>query len=152
MAHRRSALLALVLTAALVTGCGDDGGSDDRATTPPAAAEGDDGAGGGGGGDEAGADAVTGGTGDPSDIVDAIGGEELGDAMDSVGLETKAGALESAIGDDVERIEVDGDTVHIYLTDDATFDGMMGCMVTGAILSEGESAVFHKGGEETPCE
>lgn len=152
MAHRRSALLALALTAALVSGCGDDGGSDDgAATTAPAAAD----AAGSGGGADAGnptGDGAIDGLDGTEDLADAIGGEGARDALDSVGLESKASALESAIGDDVDRIEIDGDTAHIYLVDDATFDGMMGCMVTGAVLSEGESAVFHKGGEETVCE
>lgn len=151
MPVRRPALLALALCVASATGlaaCGDDDSGGDTAQVEGAAAPGDAGASEGTDGE---GDAPAGDPGS-GDLIESIGGEEARDAIDSLDFETKVGALESAMGDDVERVEIDGDTVHIYLAEDGTFDAMMGCMVTGSILSDTEQAVFHQGGESTPCE
>jgi hypothetical protein len=83
---------------------------------------------------------------------DALGITDAGDALDSAGLESKARAMESALGEDeVDRIEVDGDTIHVYLKG-GTFDPMMGCIVASGVLSDGEKAVMHLDGEATPCD
>lgn len=130
--HRIATAFVVALIAAVSTGCGGPG--DDVA--------------------EVGDDVVPAEqqVGQPSGA-DPVGEiEGASEALDSVGLETKAGAIERAMGaDEVQKIEVRGDTMHIYLKG-GTFDPTMACIVTDGILSEGEQAVMHLDGDETACD
>ena len=128
MHHPRTALVSLALAGVLAAACGGDDTTSDTAPEATTAT-----------------DAAAEPGGSVAEELDA------GEALDSVGLEAKASAIESAMGEDeVDRIEVDGDTIHVYLTG-GTFEPTMACMVTNAVLSEGEQAVMHLDGETTPC-
>jgi len=63
---------------------------------------------------------------------------------------TKAYALSSAMGAD--RYEIDGNTVHLYLSDGASLRGSTACIVSGSILGDGEFAVINDGDEEIACD
>jgi hypothetical protein len=131
MPYRRTAMVAVALAGVLGAACGDDSDGDAASTSDPATESSAD-------------DTDTGAsiTDDP----------DVGAALDSVGLETKAFAIKSAMGEDeVDRIEVKGDTMHIYLKG-GTFEPTMACMVANGVLSDGEKAVMHLDGETTPCE
>lgn len=79
----------------------------------------------------------------------AVGAVGAGDALASVGIGALASALESATKAD--RVEIDGDTIHLYLGDESSIRGESACIVTGAILSEGQFAVIHDNGIEFAC-
>ncbi|NLD78332.1 MAG: hypothetical protein GX643_16890 [Acidimicrobiales bacterium] len=132
-----------LLGAVLLGGCGDDGGD-----------EAGSGAGGGtgqdvGAADQSGGDGQ-GGAGSAPDIAESIGGEDLAGALDSLGLEAKGEALLSAT--DADRFEIEGDVLHLYLSDGGGIPEGTECMIVGAVLSDGEKAVVHRGDEtEVSC-
>ena len=134
----RHLLAALILCgSAVLAGCGD--GDADRSSPESSSVE--DSATGTGGD----TDAETG-----SGIAETIGGEEFGEALDSLGLDSKGSALVSATNG--ERYEVEGDVLHLYLGDDAGMPEGSECMIVGAVLSSGEKAVVHHAdGTEVSC-
>ena len=138
----------------LLAGCGGDDDSASDTSTEAATGSGasDAGASGSGSGDGGSADGgdVSGIGSDGSGIAEAIGGDEMVDALDSVGLEGKGNAILTATG--AERFEVDGDVLHVYLGNDSRVPEGGECMVVGAVLSEGERAVIHRAdGTEVAC-
>lgn len=135
--RRSAASLALVLPLGFLAACGGD--DDDAAPTTTVAADESP-------SETSDADATE---TDGTDVASEVGAE---DVLANTSLEGKASALESALGEDeVDRVEIDGDTIHVYLKG-GTFDPTMACMVTGGVLDDGEFAVMHLDGEETACE
>lgn len=96
--------------------------------------------------------------GSPTDPVgDPAGGSTDGDgatipgaSMDDVPLSAYGFGIERAMG--AEKVEIEGTTVHVYLAADNTKvpEGTE-CIVVGAVLPDGATAVIHRGGTETPC-
>lgn len=81
----------------------------------------------------------------PSDVVDAL---DAGEALDALGVEGVADALVIAL--DAERYEIDGETVHLYLSDESP-QGVIACVAASAVVPEGTAVVVHDGTGETPC-
>lgn len=82
-------------------------------------------------------------------ITDAISGEGEIPGLDQVGLESKGDAIVFATG--AERYEIDGSTIHVYFGESASVPAGIECMVVTGVLSDGETAVVHRGGNSTPC-
>jgi len=69
---------------------------------------------------------------------------------DDVPLGAYATGIEVAM--DAEKVEIDGTTIHVYLTEDNNkVPKGTECVVIGAVLPEGASGVIHRGGSETAC-
>lgn len=86
-----------------------------------------------------------------SGIVEGMGIDGASEALDGLGLENKGSALVSAMGAD--RFEVEGDVLHVYVSDASRVPAGTECMVVGAILSDGEMAVVHLAdGTEVSCD
>lgn len=122
----RTAVAALALSVSLLAACGDDDTDADAAADPIVV-------------EQSPAAAATGSG--PS-------GASLDEAMSTMSLDTRAGAMASAVG--AERYEVDGDTVHLYVADDASAN-VGTCIGASAVLEEGESVVIHGPGVEETC-
>jgi hypothetical protein len=149
---RRSplAMAPLVALAFLAVSCGgDDASSASASTSAPAAAT-----------ESADADAST----QPDDAVDpeigeidgtedlagAIGGKELTDAMDALGIDTRMKILTDQLGGDYE---VTGDSsAFIYLDGDVNTDGVMVCVIVGAISSPGDVVVVAYPNGDVVCD
>ncbi|HRB03884.1 MAG TPA: hypothetical protein PLP26_11000, partial [Ilumatobacteraceae bacterium] len=78
---------------------------------------------------------------DGDSIVEQIGGQDAVNALDSVGIGTKAFALSSALGSDREYELVNETTARIFLDGDVDTDSTMACIVVGAIIDEGETVI-----------
>lgn len=155
----RRLVAALAVVGSLVlAGCGGD---DDPSSDPaPAAADGNgqstnDVAEGGGASSEDpgdGAGGYSGGSGDGTStgMAEAIGGDDVAEALDAVGLEGKGHALVVASGAD--RYEVEGGVLHLYLGGDASMPEGVECMIVGSVLTGEEKAVVHRAdGTEVSC-
>lgn len=124
----RSAAVVL-LGLAFVSGCGDDDGSDSDTGDPAPAAE-----------------AV--GAVDDSDT-----GAETG-SNDGDGGSTRLRAVASAFKTTykAERVEVDGDTVHIYPGDSPLLRYGVECELAKMLFPDDATLVIHRDGEATTCE
>lgn len=89
---------------------------------------------------------------DGDSIVEQIGGEDAVNALDSVGIGTKAFALASALGSDREYELVNETTARIFLDGDVDTDSTMACIVVGAIIDEGETVIVVYPNGEITCE
>lgn len=65
-------------------------------------------------------------------------------------LESVVRGLEVAM--EPEDVQVDGDTVHVYIGDDNTkVPPGTECLIVTSVLPDGAGAVIHRGGEDTTC-
>ncbi len=141
------ASLAVVGSLVLV-GCG--GGDDSSSDASPRAADGQSRteATGSGGGSSGGSDGS--GDGTSTGIAEAIGGDGVSEALDSVGLDGKGHALVVASGAD--HYEVKGGVLHLYLGGDGRMPEGTECMIVGSVLTGDEQAVVHRAdGTEVSC-
>lgn len=140
-------VLAFALAGSLLVGCG---GSDDASPADTPAQEATDGGSSSAGAGDAGSSDAGSAGGSANGIAEAIGGEGLTDALDSMGLEGKGSALLTATKAD--RFEMEGDVGHLYLGEGAGVPEGTECMIVGAVLSEGEQIVVHRAdGSEITC-
>jgi hypothetical protein len=149
-ARRTLTVLAVPLVALFIlASCG--GGSDPDVATPATAA-GDD-------SEPTETDAATGESTDggeigeidgTEDIAGAVGGEELTDAIDALGIETRMQIVADQLGG---TYEVTNDSAaFLYLDGDAEMNGLSVCFVVGAISSPGDRIVVVYPNGEVVCE
>ena len=145
----RSAAVVL-LGLAFVSGCGDDDGSDSDTGDPAPAAEavGAEDDGDVADGDAAAVDADAGEAGDDPGSNDGDDGSSV--VSDSTKLRAVAAAFETTYK--AERVEVDGDTVHIHPGDSPLLRYGVECDLARMMFPDGATLVIHRDGEATPCE
>jgi hypothetical protein len=84
------------------------------------------------------------------DLAGAIGGEELTNAIDALGIDTRMKIVADQLGG---TYEVTGDsTAFLYLDGDADTDGIMVCFVVGAISSPGDVVVVAYPNGDVVCD
>jgi hypothetical protein len=151
-AGRRSplALAPLVALAMLAVSCGgDDAESVSASTSAPAEAT-----------DPADVDAATepddavdpdiGEIGGTEDLAGAIGGEELTDAIDALGIDTRMKIVADQLGGNYEVTSES--SAFLYLDGDVDTDGVMVCFVVGAISSPGDVVVVAYPNGDVVCD
>lgn len=133
--RRARSMLAATLTAmVLVVGAcsSDDGGTDTAAVDTEAPAP-----------DAANSDAGQGADGDT----------DADDAPSSDDAELDAIAFGLRVSLQAERVEVEGNTVHIYIepTDRVVAGAGSECIVATRVVPEGTTVILHRDGTETTC-
>jgi len=148
----RSAAVVLLGLASL-SACGDDDVSGSDTGDPVAAAEAvdvvddsntaDD--------DAADGDASDAGEGEAGDDPGSNDGDDGSSVVsDSTKLRAVAAAFETTYK--AERVEVDGDTVHIHPGDSPLLRYGVECDLARMMFPDGATLVIHRDGEATPCE
>jgi hypothetical protein len=148
---RRSSTAVTMTLIALITLAACGGSSDPDGAAPATAAVGAD--------SEAGVtDTATGELGDEEigeigeieDLAGAVGGEELTDAIDALGIDTRMQIIANQLDG---TYEVTNDTnAFLYLDGDANTDGFSVCFIVGAISSPGDRVVVVYPNGEVVCE
>lgn len=127
-ASRGRIVVALFTTLLLLGACGGD---DD--TTAPAR------------GDNSATPAST-ETGDDSEVDSEPSSSE---ASDVPGL--RMAAIDLKVRLLAEKVEVDGNTIHVYAREDGIVHGEGSCLIAAQAVPEGATVVIHQGGTETTC-
>jgi hypothetical protein len=84
------------------------------------------------------------------DLAGAIGGEELTNAIDALGIETRVKIIADQLGG---TYEVTNDsTAFLYLDGDANTDGVMVCFIVSAISSPGDVVVVAYPNGDVVCD
>ncbi|CAN5603238.1 hypothetical protein BH23ACT3_BH23ACT3_13880 [soil metagenome] len=84
------------------------------------------------------------------DLAGAIGGEELTNAIDALGIDTRVKIIADQLGGTYEV--TDESTAFLYLDGDATFDGVMVCFIVSAISSPGDVVVVSYPNGDVVCD
>jgi hypothetical protein len=84
------------------------------------------------------------------DLAGAIGGEELTNAIDALGIDTRMKIIADQLGG---TYEVTSDnTAFLYLDGDANTDGLSVCFIVGAISSEGDRVIVAYPNGDVVCD
>jgi hypothetical protein len=84
------------------------------------------------------------------DLAGAIGGEELTNAIDALGIDTRMQIIADQLGG---TYEVTSDTTaFLYLDGDANTDGLSVCFIVGAISSDGDRVIVAYPNGDVVCE
>jgi len=120
--------------------CGSDDSSGSQSTSSPTVAASANTSG----------SADTSGSGDGG-IVEQVGGEGADDIVSGLSIEAKASTLASALDSDRDPEIIDDSTAKIFLDGDVEVDGVMACIVVGAIIDPDETVIVVYPNGETNC-